>query len=287
MDNLELVLDLQNKLGEGPLWNAAEGVLYWVDILDHCFYRYDPVSGEHRRYNVGMAVGTVVVRESGGFVLAMQDGFYFYDDKTGVKTFIAGPDRDKPDTRFNDGAVDRQGRFWAGTMNSRGDAALYRLDPDLSVHLMQSGIFTSNGIGWSPDNRTMYYTDSRPRTIWAYDFDTASGAISNRRVFAQVEDGDAVPDGLTVDSDGYIWSAHWNGWKIRRYAPDGTIERDIPMPVQRPTSVMFGGRNLDEIYITSSRNGFSEEALKNQPHAGGLFRMKVHVQGLPEPTFKG
>lgn len=282
MAEVELILDLHNKLGEGPIWHA--GVLYWVDIQDNCFYRYDPTTGQHKRYDVGKVIGTVVVRESGGFVLALTDGLYFYDDKTGQQTLIHAP---QPNNRFNDGAVDRQGRFWAGTTGNNAEGKLYRLDTDLSLHIMETGIYISNGIGWSPDNRTMYYTDSTPRSIWAYDFDPDTGAMTNRRVFAQIDDGDAVPDGLTVDSEGYVWSCHWDGWKIRRYAPDGSIERDIPVPVQRPTSVMFGGANLDELYITSSGGGFSEEQLKNQPHAGGLFRLKTHVRGMIEPTFRG
>lgn len=283
---VELVLDGKNKLGEGPVWSATEGVLYWVDIQNNCFYRYDPVSGDHQRYDVGMTIGTVVVRESGGFALALADGLYFYDGTSGEKTLIAAPERDKPGSRFNDGAVDRQGRLWAGTCGD-GDGALYRLDTDLSLHKMETRIFISNGIGWSPDNRTMYYTDSTPRAIWAYDFDQETGSIANRRVFATIDDGDAVPDGLTVDSDGYVWSCHWDGWKIRRYAPDGSVERDIPVPVQRPTSVMFGGANLDELYITSARSDFTDEQLKDQPHAGGLFRLKTHVQGMVEPAFRG
>lgn len=282
MAEVELVLDLKNKLGEGPVWNAAEGVLYWVDIQDNCFFRYDPVSGDLKRFDVGMVIGTVVVRESGGFVLALKDGFYFFDGATGEKTLLHSPE---PDNRFNDGGCDRQGRFWAGTASGEGKGALYRLDTDLSLHKMQPGIFISNGIGWSPDNRTMYYTDSTPRIIWAYDFDPDTGAISNRRDFAKIDDGDAVPDGLTVDSDGYIWSCHWDGWKVRRYAPDGSIERDVPVPVQRPTSVMFGGANLDDLYITSSGNGFADDA--SQPHAGGLFRLKTHVRGMIEPAFRG
>lgn len=284
MSEVELVLDCKNQLGEGPTWNAAEGALYWVDILDNCFYRLDPATGQQRRYDVDTMVGTVVARASGGFVLATKRGFEFFDGEKA--TMIAAPEAGKPESRFNDGAVDRQGRFWAGTMGNK-DAALYRLDTDLSVHRMETGISTSNGIGWSPDNKTMYYTDSSPRQIYAYDFDAATGAIENRRIFVQLPETDGVPDGLTVDADGFIWSAVWDGWRIVRYDPDGKVEREIKMPVQRPTSCMFGGANLDELYFTSSRAGFSEQELQSQPLAGGLFRLKTSVKGILETAFGG
>jgi sugar lactone lactonase YvrE len=284
MSEVELVLDCKNQLGEGPTWNADEGALYWVDILDNCFHRLDPATGQQSRYNFDTMVGTVVMRASGGFVLATRRGFEFFDGEKAI--LIAAPEAGKPESRFNDGAVDRQGRFWAGTMGNK-DAALYRLDIDLSVHKMETGISTSNGIGWSPDNKTMYYTDSSPRQIYAYDFDPAAGAIENRRIFAQLPETDGVPDGLTVDADGFIWSAVWDGWRIVRYDPDGKVEREIKMPVQRPTSCMFGGANLDELYFTSSRAGFSEPDLQAQPLAGGLFRLKTSVKGILETAFGG
>ncbi len=284
MSELELVLDCKNQLGEGPTWNADEGALYWVDILANCFHRLNPVTGEQRRYDVDTMVGTVVARASGGFVLATKRGYEFFDGEKA--TMIASPEADRAESRFNDGAVDRQGRFWAGTMGDK-NAALYRLDTDLSVHKMETGISTSNGIGWSPDNKTMYYTDSSPRQIYAYDFDAATGAIENRRIFVQLPETDGVPDGLTVDADGFIWSAVWDGWRIVRYDPDGKVEREIKMPVQRPTSCMFGGANLDELYFTSSRAGFSEQELQSQPLAGGLFRLKTDVKGILETAFGG
>jgi sugar lactone lactonase YvrE len=284
MSEVELVYDSKNQLGEGPIWSTTERALYWVDILDNCFHCYEPATGQHRRYDVGVVVGTVVLRASGGFVLATKRGFEFFDGQN--TKMIAAPEADDPKSRFNDGAVDRQGRFWAGTMEGR-EGALYRLDTDLSVHKMQGGIVISNGIGWSPDNKTMYYTDSDPRTIWAYDFDAATGNIQNRRVLVQVPENDGLPDGLTVDSEGFIWSAHWDGWKITRYDPTGKIERVVRIPVQRPTSCMFGGPNLDELYFTSARTGLSEEDLKAQPHAGSIFRLKTDVKGIPEPVFGG
>lgn len=281
------VLDIQNTLGEGPTWYAPEAALYWVDIMGNCFHRLDPATGAHQRFEVGLPVGTVVPRERGGFVLATRDGFEFWDAATGRQP-ISDPEADKPKNRFNDGKVDRAGRFWAGTMGDGGPVgAFYRLDPDLTVHTMATGIRISNGLGWSPDNTVMYYTDSGTRIIYAYDYDAATGAISNRRDWVVIPEGEGSPDGLTVDSEGCVWSARWDGWRIARFDPDGRLMQEIAVPVQRPTSVMFGGPDLNQLYITSARTGFSEADLEAQPQAGGLFRVDLDVKGLPETPFKG
>lgn len=291
MAEVELVFDCRNTLGEGPMWSIREQALYWVDIMGYAFHRWDPASGAHEQYDIGQPVGTVVLRRSGGFVLALKDGLYFWDKTNGLR-LIHNPEPDQPDNRFNDGAVDRQGRFWAGTMSMVGGGAvgaLYRLDIDHSVHRMETGITVSNGLGWSPDNKTMYYCDTRPRTIWEYDFDSATGAIENRREFIVVPDaeGEGAPDGLTVDSEGFIWSARWGGWKVCRYDPDGKLEREVRVPAARVTSVMFGGPDLDDLYITSARTGLSDSELQAQPHAGSVFRLRPGVKGLPEPEYGG
>jgi sugar lactone lactonase YvrE len=160
------------------------------------------------------------------------------------------------------------------------------MDPDRQYSKIISGIGVSNGLGWSPDNRLMYYTDSRKHTIWVYDFDLESGSISNQRVFAQTPSA-YVPDGLTVDAEGYVWSAKWDGWKIVRYAPDGSIDQEVQLPVQRPTSCIFGGSDLMDLYITSASTGLSEIKLKEQPQAGSVFVLESEVRGLPEPRFAG
>ncbi len=287
MSEVELVLDSQCSLGEGPMWDVDTGMFYWVDINQHCFHSLNPLTNEHQRYEIGQPVGTVVLRQQGGFLLALRDGFAFYDAATNQLEMIIDPESDKPESRFNDGAVDRQGRFWAGTMGKGDGGVLYRLDADLSLHTMQSGVTTSNGLGWSPDQKTLYYCDSGPRTIYQYDYDAASGAIENRRVFVQIEAGEGSPDGLTVDTEGFIWSARWDGWKIARFDPDGKLEREIPIPAARVTSCVFGGPDLTELYITSARTGFSDEQLKEQPLAGGVFRLQTDVKGIAEPKFAG
>lgn len=290
--DVEHVLAVQNILGEGPLWNAEEQALYWVDIYGNCFYRYEPATEKLAVFDVGVPVGVLALRERGGLVMATRHGFAFWNQQEWLRT-IVDPEAHKPHSRFNDGAVDCQGRFWAGTMCDPVDActqpesSLYRLDPDLSLHVMETGVSIANGIGWSPDKRRMYFTDSPLRIIYVYDFDAASGAIENRRPFVHMPQEKGVPDGLTVDCEGFIWSVCWGGWKITRYDPAGKVERLIQLPVQYPTSCAFGGPSLDELFITSAWTALSEEKRRQQPLAGDLFRLRAGIKGLEEPKFAG
>ncbi len=277
-------------LGEGPLWCPREQALYWLDIKRPAIFRFDPRAGQTGNWALPSDIGCMALREQGGMVVGLRTGFAFLDLESGAVTPVADPEADRPDNRFNDGKVDRQGRFWAGTLNdaeSQPLGSLYRLDPDGTVTLMQDGAVVSNGIGWSPDDRTMYFTDSVVRTIWAFDFDPGSGAIANRRIFAEAPDGTGYPDGLTVDSEGFIWSAVWDGWRIVRYDPAGRIDREVVVPVQRPTSCMLGGPDLKTLYVTSASIHLDAGALERGPLAGGLFALEVDTAGLPEPRFAG
>ncbi|NNG04582.1 MAG: SMP-30/gluconolactonase/LRE family protein [Inquilinus sp.] len=277
-------------LGEGPVWCPREGVLYWLDIKRPAVYRFDPGRGQTGCWPMPSDIGCMALREAGGMVVALRSGFALLDFDTGELTPLADPEADRPDNRFNDGKVDRRGRFWAGTLNDAESdplGSLYRLDADGSVPLMQEGAVVSNGIGWSPDDRTMYFTDSAIRTIWAYDFDAVSGAIANRRVFAEVPEGTGYPDGLTVDADGHVWSAVWDGWRVVRYDPSGRIDREVAMPVQRPTSCMLGGDDLKTLFVTSASIHLDAVALSKGPLAGGLFALDVDTAGLPESRFAG
>ena len=211
MVDVERVLPAANKLGEGPLWNQGEGALYWVDIEGHCFHRYFPETESRETFQIGQAVGCLAFRASGGLVLALRDGLGFWDFDSQIFHLVKNPEEGRQNARFNDGRVDRKGRFWVGTLGEDTGSSLYRLDPDGAIHTMETGITISNGIGWSPDGQTMYYTDSSLRVIYAYDFDPASGLIKNRRPFVQVPEGEGFPDGLCVDSEGFVWSAHWDG----------------------------------------------------------------------------
>ena len=193
----------------------------------------------------------------------------------------------EPDMRFNDG---RRGRFWAGTLHEKrhpGTAALYRLDPDGHYSPMVEGVTVSNGIAWSPDSRTMYFADSWQRTIFCFGFELDSGTPHNQRVIAELSSGSGVPDGAKVDSEGFLWSANFDGACITRYAPDGTVDRVIQMPVQRPSSCAFGGDDLSILYVTSASLNLTVEQRAAAPLSGGLFAIDVGVKGLPEPCFGG
>jgi sugar lactone lactonase YvrE len=220
--------------------------------------------------------------------MATKKGFAFWD--AGQFTFLGDPDTDNNDeVRFNDGKTDRQGRFWAGKMSSEPTNSLFRLDADRSIHRMESGIIVSNGLGWSPDNRVFYFTDSTAKLIYAYDFDADSGAMRNRRVFFRVpaEAKEGSPDGLAIDQEGCIWSARWGGWKVVRYTPDGRIDREIAMPVEFPTSCAFGDPELKDLYITSAWVEIPVGRRAAQPLAGDVFRLKTDVPGFTEPFYRG
>jgi sugar lactone lactonase YvrE len=282
-DNVQCVWAANAILGEGPIWDAAAQCLYWIDIKRPAIYRFEPARGQTGVWPLPKPVGCITPAADGRFVLADENGFAWLDAGSGELTRIADPEPEHPENRFNDGKVDRAGRFWAGTLYEhevREAGSLYRLDRDLTVTKWVSGLGCPNGIGWSPDNRTLYFTDSVARTIWAYEYDLATGDLGARRDFAKLDPGDGVPDGLTVDREGGVWSCVWDGWRIIRYTPDGAIEREIRMPVQRPTSCMFGGASLDTLYVTSASGGLQGALL-----AGGLFAVHTGVSGLAETPF--
>lgn len=278
-------------LGEGPTWYPAEGALFWVDIKRPAVFRFDPRRGQTGHWPMPRPIGCVVpTRSAGRLAFADADGFGFLDLTSGRIERSHDPEHDLPGNRFNDGKVDRRGRFWAGTIDDQCVAPtgnLYRLDADGSVHRMASGFICSNGLGWSPDERTMYFTDSMVRTIWAYEFDARAGELGERRVFARLADHDGVPDGLAVDAEGFVWSAIWDGWRLIRLAPDGSLDREVRMPVQRPTSCMFGGADFRTLYVTSASVALDAPALQRGPLAGALFALDCAVPGLPEAPFAG
>jgi sugar lactone lactonase YvrE len=287
MIEVEHFLTAACKLGEGPLWHPAEKALYWVDIEQDRFHRFYPDTGNKESFLIGQPIGCLAFREKGGLVVALRDGLGFWNWETQSLELIANPEAGRENARFNDGKIDRQGRLWAGTFGKDDKSALYRLDPDGSVHTMETGITISNGIGWSPDDKTMYYTDSAIRTIYTYDFESSSGEISNRRIFVKVPLTEGFPDGLAVDSEGFIWSAEWDGWRVTRYDPEGKVERVIYLPVQRPTSCTFGGDDLSQLFITSAWTGLHETDRREQPLAGDLFRVQTEVKGQDVNYFKG
>jgi sugar lactone lactonase YvrE len=258
-----------------------------VDIEGKCFHRLYLESNQLETYQVGQPVGCLAFHAGGGLVLALQEGLGLWDWSSEQVELTHNPEKHRRRARFNDGRVDSRGRLWVGTMGDDPQSQLYRLDPDGSLHVMETGISISNGIGWSPDDQVMYYTDSPRRVIYAYDFDPDQGVIENRRNFAVIPENEGVPDGLTVDSQGFVWSAQWDGWRVTRYDPDGRVERVISMPIQRPTSCAFGGSNLDQLFITSASTGLSQNELTQQPFAGDLFLVDTDFQGQKEHFFGG
>lgn len=284
---IEVAFEANDILGEGPVWSVSRQALYWVDIERPSLQRFDPASNVHNIWPMPSRIGSFALRQSGGFVVALQTGLAFFDAETGQIDPIANPESHLQ-TRFNDGKCDSNGRFWVGTTHMQFQepiGALYCFNTAHQLHKMRPNVTVSNGLGWSPDNRTMYYTDTPTYTIFAYDFDPETGAISHERVFARHKTG--FPDGLTVDAEGYVWSARWDGWQVIRFAPDGTIDREVAMPVQRPTSCIFGGPALNQLFVTSAKIGLKEAELARQPLAGNVFVVDVGVPGLPEPLFAG
>jgi sugar lactone lactonase YvrE len=289
MGDIQLAFKGLDILGEGPVWSEPEQALYWVDIQGQTLQRWHCATGDYRVWAMPAPIGSFALRARGGAVVALKTGLAYFDPGTEIFQPIIDPEPNRSDIRFNDGKCDQHGRFWVGTMHDVGESrpigALYRLDPDGSLHKMRDQVIVSNGLGWSPDNRTMYYTDSPRRTIYAYDFDLDTGRIGGERVFAR--DTVGFPDGLTVDTEGYIWSVKWDGWKVVRYRPDGSVDQEIEMPVQRPTSCIFGGPGLQDLYVTTARIGISTAELERQPLAGSVLVIRTGTTGLPEPRFSG
>jgi sugar lactone lactonase YvrE len=268
------------ELGEGPFWDAPSGSLYWVDIPVGRVHRLDG-DGAHRSWDIGQAVGAVVTRASGGLVLAARGGFLTLDPVTGAVAplvlleFGTG-------IRMNDGACDRAGRFFAGTMaddEAADRGTLYRLDPDHSVVAVIPVVTVSNGIGWSPDDSLMYYIDSPTRRVDVLDYDPVTGAAGDRRPFASIDAGDANPDGLTVDADGSVWVALWDGGAVLRFSPGGRLQQEIELPAARVTSCAFGGLDLETLYITTAAGAGNS--------GGELFSVRAGVAGLPSHAYQG
>jgi sugar lactone lactonase YvrE/DNA-binding IclR family transcriptional regulator len=276
-------------LGENPVWDKGTGKLYWVDVLAPALHVSDPVASKDTIIPLSQIVGAVAVSERNELIAAAQGGFGWLNPKTGTFEAVAAPEADRPSNRFNNGKCDLHGRFWAGTMEmgaAPGAGSLYRLDEDGLVSRMETHIGVSNGIGWSPDDRTMYFADSIARTIYAYDFDGKTGQISGRRTFAHASDNMGAPVGLCVDVEGCIWSAHWNGWQVVRYAPDGRLMQTVPLPVPRPTNCVFGGPDGSTLYITTARIRLSPDILAEAPLSGSVLAVSTETRGVPSVPFR-
>ena len=285
--DVELVLDAGAELGEAPFWDAETNTLIWVDITAGVVHRTDPRTGEDEVFDVGRSVGAAVPTSDGQLAIATDDGFWSLDPSTGETEPIA-----RIGTSFgvvmNDGKTDGEGRFWAGTKDSEGRrpiGSLYRLDPDRTVNEVIRGVTISNGLGWSPDGYTMYYIDSATYGIDAFTADPASGSISGRRRFVDLPREWGLPDGMTVDEEGFLWVAFWTSSAVRRLDRSGNLVSEVSLPASLVTSCAFGGSGLDELYVTTARIGLSEAELQGQPDAGGVFRFTPGARGLPAYPF--
>ena len=278
-------------VGEGPVWDVREQALYLVDIVGKVVHRYDPTSETTQTWNVGKVIGSMALRERGGAVVALRDGIYSLDFASGAVEPHALPKDLNPRVQFNDGKVDRRGRFIVGSGDSQlrdtqSIGSLYRLDGDASLTELDTKIAISNGPCWSPDNETLYFSDSLPYSIYAYDYDIATGNVANRRLFADTRELGGIPDGATVDTDGLLWMAICEGAKVVAFQPSGKIERVIDMPVRLTASVMFGGPDLDQLYVTTI-----DPALLGRPTGEGDGETwvieRLGARGIAEPRYAG
>ena len=290
MSEVEVAAGGNAVLGESPVWSLDEAALYWVDIANPTVHRLDPATGERARWFVETEIGSIGLAGAGRLVAGLRTGLHFVDLETGGIEKICDPEGEGRfnENRMNDGKVDRAGRFWVGTMNDPGhkpQGTLWRIDGDGEADATMGEIRIPNALCWSPDSRTMYFTDSYSHQIWAFDFDLDSGTFENRRVFAAIPEDEGVPDGATVDEEGFVWCAHMFGGRVSRFAPDGSVERTIALPVPQVTSCAFGGPDLATLYITTASLRMDRAALAERPLAGALFAADPGVRGLPEPVF--
>lgn len=290
MLKIEVLGDQRDSLGEGPLWDVETQRLYWIDSYGPTVYSSDAAGSDRRSWPMPAEIGSLALREKGGAIVALRDGFYTLDFVTGAVDLIARTHEGELKPRLNDGKVDRQGRFLAGSMDfEEADPVgrLYRLDPDMSVHRLDDGIICSNGPCFSPDGRTFYFADTGKRVIYAYGYDIDTGNLTSRRVFASFETQRGLPDGATVDEEGYVWSVEVYSGRLIRLDPEGVVDRVVGLPVQSTTSLTFGGPNLDIAYVTSMAR--PHKGNRHREHeAGALFAIHgLGVRGIAEPRFKG
>jgi L-arabinonolactonase len=289
MTQITCVAQTEDVVGEVPLWHPTENVLYWIDLFKPAIHRFDPATGEVTSWTPTEKLGSFALRAAGGFVLAGRRGLSLYDPISGRLERIADPEAGDSANILNDGRCDRRGRFWVGSMNRLQDRAsgrLYRLETR-SVQAVADGIWLPNSLCWSPDDRRMYLADSHLRTIFSCDFDIERGTIGPRREFAVLASAQGVPDGSSVDSDGFLWNAVFAGGCLIRYTPSGRVDRVIDLPVSRPTACTFGGPDLATLYVTTARFRLTPAQLAAEPHSGGVIAIDVGARGLPEPLFAG
>ncbi|MCH1931187.1 SMP-30/gluconolactonase/LRE family protein [Shewanella sp. A25] len=292
IDKPLMTLPVGNLLGEGVLWDELRQSIWWTDILSSVIYQFHLPSQTLQPFPMPHRVGSFgLTTNSNQLIVAFDIGIARYDLVHHSIQWLAQPEVHISGNRFNDGRLDRQGRFWAGTMveervNEAQTAALYRMDSEGHCFQIMTGLEISNGLCWSPDGKTMYHADSPSHTLFQYDFDIATGNISNKQVFATTPET-VFPDGAEVDSEGHVWNAQWGGGQVVRYRKDGSVDLILKLPVTNPTSVAFGGPDLDLLIITSAKHGLTDSQLANEPEAGNVFIFELeHIQGLTSRHYK-
>ena len=292
-------VDSRDKIGEGAFWCPEEQAVYWLDVpAPSCIHRFVPATNDHRSWPMPEMVTAMAKRRDGTLLVASENGLNVFDPRTGGYRHMAELEPHRPANRSNDGAPDAKGRFWIGTMQNNlgpdGSAipiegpvgSLWRVEAGKPPVAVMGDLNITNGVAWSPDLRKLYVVDSMLDRIYVCDFDLETGEIGPRRVFSDVPDL-GTPDGNTVDADGYIWSARWDGHCVARIAPDGHVDRIVPIPASLVTSCAFGGPDLDTLFVTTARMGADDATLARYPQQGGLFAFRPGVRGLKRPVYEG
>jgi sugar lactone lactonase YvrE len=288
--SLALVVDARAELAEGPVWDDRRQCLWWIDLLGGVIHQTDHATGEDRTIPVGQPIGALGLRESGDLILAVQDGFATLDVMTGKLEVVAPIALNDSSIRMNDGKVGPDGGFWAGSMatdEGPGLGRLHRLDPSGEVTVVLTNLTIPNGLDWTADGRGLLFVDTPTRRVDRFDVGPSGRTIDRRRPVVEIVEGAGWPDGMTLDAQGYIWVCLWDGWAIERYTPDGQLDRRVRLPAAQVTSCAFGGPELDELYVTTGQEGFPAGGWPEQPHAGGLFRLRPGVRGHPSWRYPG
>ena len=292
MEGLENFLKVHIEMGETPIWVEEENQLFWVDAVEGHIYKNINSETSWKKYTPEFQARALTRRKDGGWVIVTNgQGIAFWDEKTNACKPITNPYDGDEDMDLNDGTVDRQGRFLVNSYRKSdfeaADGSIYRLDVDLTLHKIDSGLKVPNGMAFSPDGKKLYVAEMFNNAILEYDYDIGSGEAENRRIFAKIPSEKGLPDGLTVDSEGFIWTAHWGGWRVSRFDPAGKVDREIEVPSEIVTCIGFGGKEMSDLFITTAWTSLSEDQLNEQKQAGDLFKIKTNIRGIPEVKFKG
>jgi sugar lactone lactonase YvrE len=291
MSGIQHLLGCQCQCGESPIWDPGSNRLYWIDTENPVFSACDPDGRRRVDVKTDWLIQAIGRRKAGGWVAVVRDGFAIWDPAAGRSRFLGNPEEGRKHMTMNDGAVGPDGRFYAGSLNVQvlesPEGKLWRLDTNGTYTCIQDGIVLPNGISFSPDGGTMYVTEMWVRRITAFDFNAGSGSVSRRRTLITIPEEEGYPDGLIVDADGYLWSGHWQGFRMTRYDPDGKKVSHVEVPVPTATCMAFGGKDLDALFVTTGKKGLTDDQLKKYPAAGDIYVARPGVRGRLEPVFLG